>query len=995
MTSQLVDAPTISTWQPYAYTTADGQQLAMQVVKGTAEELFVQFDCPLLDGGSGSDQHPVLTMYLAKQPDLNEHRLRDLVEKGAWSFNLGYALPEELIRHLKRVFGVASIRPIYHEKTTIQLFDRHYRKEWACEQATGLSPTFQFKMSLSAGQCAIVHRMLKGDAQALMLHIKRELIDPLKQARYIEEEQVPLRALLTSNTPVDTPIRFLYFDPSEEAYLPLAKRMLLNGRKARAGKPDKISLVGNGNGLQSTTSFLRPTGFASPTHMVATNRIQMTGEFVMLDAWMPAQQSETSIKSLPIIEREKAPLWLDRRVSNQRWYLPVFNIATPDLAVSAAESPFRFRFERVGTGADGQPTLIGEILLTIKPTPSNKTAAAIADLDNDINALPVPLERVDYALILPYKDDEGNDQESRLPPQEILPLPNGQVELRFRLSNLWIRGAYSAFSAYNDMGESPKIKLAYTFRAYRRERTQQFTLGGGTKISNLVTHSYAAAVYPAPLRIDVASRKLSSVAGEIQLGQRPLRRSRNEAAALPKPLNLQMQAVTATAGQPNRLNMLQAQPAITLNQDRLQLMTKLVERVIGKEQELTIDFPCATFAKFYVEASDKEVSDVVIGCREPYTLGILPPKRYNELPELEDAAYRVLISTQSLGRFLVIPTRYTITRKWSEPDQLYRPAAYLHTTVDAVNDYQTIGHFDAALAPDIPAYKLQALKRRLREDYSPNPQLEFPTQVDGTLNASFNIAALEPVVVQLNEMGEGFDFNIRLALADLTIFMEKLRQGQVNGECELVLPDGTEFSMLINLDPANVAGPWLNGPVLTEPTNGALRLVSQVNNTLSITAIRLMEDGIAPIEYLLGIDLAAGESKVQQIDTQGKEVAVIFTEQPPEPSSSIEETQLYLDDIKRQIFVQTDYDLVEENVHQIVVEVKLDIPGTAPQTIVLTPTSSGKEVFFSLPFTSLTSVQTASYRTDTFLGDGTLEPISTDWQTTSINSLILISRPAN
>jgi hypothetical protein len=911
---------------------------------------------------------PGLTLYLRQAPFPGEASIRKLVEKGRLRLDLTFEPLEG-----------EKTSNLFLDGTLVQLRERN-GQVWSERTMTGIGAIANFDLELSETKCAVAHRSLFGEND-LEIYVDLRFRDPT--TRELKRES---RTIFLSKIPgVPKRVKLKYFDSTTEAYVDVPPRMVLSGKAARRGVAAKPALIATSSGLQSTTSFLRPVGKISAAQTVANYRPSGANfnRLVLLGTLFPNKEDKE--KSLPVINNLSAPIWKDRKDPKLYWYLPEFSLMRPLPGTSASSSPFQFRFQREGTGLDGSPVLSGEIVLTLKRGQSNATQQAVETMKADAILRSLPLLDTSYRLRLPYLDQQSTEaRHTDLLPQEIIEsAEDDSVQLLFSLTNQWIKAAYGAFSIENYQAEPPSLLLDYTFVGYRRERIQQYQLAAGTKISHVAGRKGAENPYPAAVEIDPATGSVHGPAGIHQPGPPPPRRR-----DVARPLKLSM----TTIQQPmNRLNV---GTLTTINQDHLAQASRLVERFIGCSKEIGFVFPCTEFAAYYSERVTGQPVDTVIGCREPYALGTFAPSFYTELKDLEDPDYRVLASTQSSGRFLVVPTRYTIGRKWDEDQGLYRPFALFHTTVDAANDNNTVGRFDAYLEPDVSALKLQELENRLAKDFAPNPILDFPTGVEGEIDCSFSEPTQAESTIACVEAGVGFNFGIRLALVDILIFVHRLKTGLVMGNCRLTLPDEQIFQSKLVINPGHLTGPWREGPVTLTAVDGVTKLRNQVSNTVSISEVRWKAaDGTMRVTPVAE-EMAPGESHdLSEVDPERlADASVVVTEQFLPAGTSIEETNIYLDDIEQQVVLLPGYDLESEGINRIQVEARLEGDATV-RTGQLLPGDTLLEIFLQIPFLRYLSSCRIEYRTTTFSAPGGTAPVISDWQPATVGQVITIPKP--
>ena len=400
--------------------------------------------------------------------------------------------------------------------------------------------------------------------------------------------------------------------------------------------------------------------------------------------------------------------------------------------------------------------------------------------------------------------------------------------------------------------------------------------------------------------------------------------------------------------------------------------TRYASRTLVRQEQVDALFPCDRLGSFYIESSP--AGETAIGCVDALRLGRATLHQYAELPDAASARFRVFRSLQQPGRFLMVPTAYRITRfARSASPNAYRPAVAVYSALDPVNAGNNRVVFHATLQPDVPPDERRALRARLRAE-SPNPQVEFPTEITADWDYVWTLGAGASVAATALRTPDGFQVTLATDLAGALLVKTMLQTAGVSCAASFRLADGTRLQTLLSLDLREITGPWENGPIEIALTDGRARLTNRIERPVEVSDLLVFppaEGREVPVEQLI-----APGAVHELAAPSGVAEAFAISSQPDVGPVVLEEIRSFVEDIQASaIFL----DLINHAGHdptKLEVEARLkDVPGANRVALSGDPPSGTTE--FILPLTVYLAKRILQFRvTKTF---SSAPPAVTPW----------------
>ncbi len=337
-------------------------------------------------------------------------------------------------------------------------------------------------------------------------------------------------------------------------------------------------------------------------------------------------------------------------------------------------------------------------------------------------------------------------------------------------------------------------------------------------------------------------------------------------------------------------------PQLTLAPDVGSLLRQVeyATRTQVRGQTRPMLFPCNRLGRFYQEVRDD--TPTAIGCQDALTLGQTRYRQYEEISELRDSAYQIYRSLQQPGHFLVVPTRFCITRRAAGEDDAYRPLVFLHALLDAEVAANNRVELRATLQPDLPPFKRRALEERLKA-YDPVPVLHYPTDIPSE-GVTFNWA-LDPAIAAVSEtdtldaIGPYIGTYFRMDLPSWQLMRRVLDSPGISGSVSFTLADGSQLSASLLLKMDHIRGPWESGPLEVTAGGGQVHLTNRIERSVDVSdLVRFAGPGLAgqvPVEVSLppeGTHTVTAEGELQPIYSY-----------PPGDPLAIDEMRSFVEDI--------------------------------------------------------------------------------------------------
>lgn len=552
----------------------------------------------------------------------------------------------------------------------------------------------------------------------------------------------------------------------------------------------------------------------------------------------------TRMKSLPVVEDPGAAVWPDRVRANEYWYAPVFEVVSPAANADRELSPFLFRFVQSGHDLSGRPGLEATIRFTLRAAMSAASQAALQGLGKP-PARPVATEGLSVRLALPFRDQSGATR-SQLFPADVARSAE-TITATVRLIDDWVRLCYGALAVAGFQTDPPRLETVYTYRAYVPLDPNRIHLVFGGKIAITPVAYSLAQVRELGDRPHVSATDVS-----LRLPMGELRFVREAAARAGGPRPAIATAAHGLAG-----GHLLAGPHIELTPVVASLAAKrrLGIQTVGQQASVDVFFPCNTLGAFYVQASGD--GQTAIGCRDHLQLGQITYRQYQKIDALQHPLYSVYRSLQQPGRFLVVPSRYGITRfAPTEGERAYRPAVFLYSSVDAERPEANRCVVMATLEPVLPRFAREELLTKLAS-HAAAPVVEFVTEIDSELAYSWALSGAAGIEPKAAKLWDSFQVSLATSLDAAPQLQAMLQTGGVSANVSFTLPDGSLLQTTLELDLADIVGPWTEGPIETTIGGGAAVLRNRIERGVNVSDLLLAGSGAAsrvPVERLLRPD---------------------------------------------------------------------------------------------------------------------------------------------
>lgn len=749
-------------------------------------------------------------------------------------------------------------------------------------------------------------------------------------------------------------------------------RQLPPSRDAKGGET-RMRLMHADGSMRSVALALRPDAKATPlTHavlasdMVATRPLVVAGgrqwwlDDVRLD--VGAATAGGALESLPVVgDDSDAPVWEDRRNAGSYWYAPSFELVPPAGNESPAASPFLFNYSS-GVTAAGEQLLAATLRLTLRRGASAATTARLQQLGGP-PAKPVPTEGLSVALELPFRDETGASKVQAFPATVAA---NGDtLTVTVALIGSWVRLCYGALAFPGFQQEPARLTVAYSFRAYAAAGPVITGAVLATIHKEALTPVIAAAGHERTARdapfFDASRGAYCFPGGELRFTAEAKGRGAGHAAASARPARagvLARPVGVVGLGRPIVATPILAQPVTAPRLGVLEGLRRNFRRTVLRQERVDALFPCNVHGAFYVESAG--ATQTRIGCRDALRLG---QTTYRQYEELEDAAYahplyRVYRSLQQPGRFLVVPTRYVITRYAAgDAARAYRPVILVYSTIDAEQPDRNRVFFDATVQPDLPPDVRRALLARLSA-VAERPVIEYPTEIPSDVEYAWTVDGRVNVTPAVREAPDSFQVTLTTDIAGTLLLRGMLETGGIRGGVTFTLPDGSELQSELLLELASITGPWPQGPVSVTPTAGGVELRNNAERAMTVSELRLYANAADPgTSVPVGAELQPKERKAVALASPAAEVVPVAA-----PSGSgaatLEEVRSFVEDIETNVIVIDLVNLANHDLRDFTVKARIKgVVGT--RAVPLAAPSNGAagagrvgEVKFTLPLTT-------------------------------------------
>jgi len=700
----------------------------------------------------------------------------------------------------------------------------------------------------------------------------------------------------------DDHIQLVAPSTADPAYLEPVVRRVRAARRARSnrGTTGSFRVAVMSSAVASLAVATRPQTSAAvrPQVAAAHMRPQAAAGHLMLDDLRVELPHRDLVRSLPVIHDVNAPYWHDRLSKSKTWYAPELVFVQPDPTDSVDTSPFLFSFERTGVTNAGQPALRATIRLTLRQTLSAATETAL-ERDNRRSAHPVPLNSLSVSLLVPFVDaTDGRLKQHALEAQ--VTQVGDDIVVAVPVLNEWVRLSYGALAMAGFQTQPVQVRIAYAFTGYVVVKEKELELAfGGKALHTRVVYSAADAGAVGSGYLNAATltyvKPTTSVRYQREAPVPPSRVARPAGVSfLSRPQAFVARPVVGARPLVAASAAVRPQLAVAVQTAALLRKVKYATRSQVRRQTETALVACSRLGRFYQEL--REGTATAIGCQDALTLGQTRYRQYEEIVALRDPDYRVYRSLQQPGNFLVVPTRFCISRRAAGEDDAYRPLVFLNALLDADVPANNRVELRATLQPEIAVFKVRALKARLSL-LDPQPIVHFPTDIP-TESVAVRWA-LDPSIVAEGE-GDIMDADgpfistfFSLDLAGWQLLRAVLEVPGVSGSITFGLADGSELSsnLLLRLD--RVRGPWESGPLEVTSSGAQLELRNRIEQSVDVAELVRYSGAVVAETVPVETSVAPGEA----VAVQGAGDLVPVYTYPAGDSVSITEVRSFVEDI--------------------------------------------------------------------------------------------------
>ncbi len=757
---------------------------------------------------------------------------------------------------------------------------------------------------------------------------------------------------------------------------PLPRRLVQPpARGVRAPRvPGATSLATFGTSTLALSSAARPTAFtaASAHTLLADNTVQPTRpEAIKIHHWaldnlvFATTTAQPAQRSLPVVEEAAAPLWVDRVDAHLRWYAPSYLVEAPAPNVSVASSPFVFAFHTAGHTMSGAPGLEARIRFRLAPQMSEETRVAW-EAAGKPTARPVKVEGLSVTLAVPFRDQTGSTRNQIC--TAAVTMEGDAVIAEVSLLDDWARLAYGALSTPAFQSQSAALSVAYTYEAY-------VALSENNLAMFFARKQAITPVLRAQIR-DVAPRDSPFLdAGELsyRTPQGVIRFTREQDDS--RDTDAQ-RAVGALLARPPA-TMLAIRPELSHSVAIADLVKQKrygIQR-LGRDAAQSVLYPCSTLGALYVQEGTS-ADPVAIGCRDALKLGETEYRLYSRIDELDDVEFTIWRSLQQPGRFLLVPSRWSIARFAADDvDRAYRPSILTYSTIDpAVRENNRCAVL-ASLMPDISPAKRRALARSLAA-LAQQPIVTLINEVDAALEYAWPLPSNIGVDVRVAKLFDSFQVTLGASIDSMAQLHAMLRTSGVIGTVRYRLSDGSAIECSLELDLNHVVGPHPGGPVEVTMGAGHVTLNNRIERAVDVSdLIAEGAKGIATVRVEQRLNASA--SLVVPLPADATLATPVITMAPGD-AASLTEIRSFVEDIHTNVAFVNLINYANHNLAALSLQARLrGVEGT--QTLTLLESAPVDALDFVLPLTTYLENPVLEFAVTRTIIDGAAEPKTTAW----------------
>lgn len=761
-----------------------------------------------------------------------------------------------------------------------------------------------------------------------------------------------------AGTPREAFVHVVFSDAAQGGVIAPAPRSdrTVGGSRRSSPTTGRVALALRGDQLHALGAVLKPG--AKTGGMTAATSLDDSAAAMLLSDTTKVRPIDIGIRqgwiddlvlsdgsavrdNLPLVADASAPYWRDRSGAGQAWYAPVFELAPPAPNGDPATSPFLFEYERTGVTAAGRPALRASLRLSIRPTRSAQTEAALTAAGLD--PLPVPTLGLSAAIRLPFVDEADGRTRSQHLPARVTADRDGTFTVELELLNEWVGLCYGALARAGFQAEPLRLVVTYSFPAWVPVSRAEVAavLGGKIALTPVVRHPDEVARFGGHPYFDAGELAVRHDAGEFRFLREPtqqlqlateggatLRGSAGAVAALrPRPL-ASSPAFTNPAVRPaGKHPMLIVRPELRPSEVIGEILVRAehARQTLVRETSGEVLLPCAEFGALYRERGDG-VSRA-IGCRDALMLGQAENRAYEEMPELASPRSRVFRSLQQPDRFLVLPARYRVARyDASAGATAFGPAIALYAVLDPEDDARSRVVVEASLEPDLPPFSRRELKEALSA-HARVPSLDFPTEIARDIRFDWSLPAALAIEPQALRVPNGFRASLASDLMGALLLRDLLANSDVSAGITFVLSDGAELPSLLEINLRELAGPWTTGPLTTTLVGTQLDLANRIERPVDLVEVIVCPAAGASTRVPAETRLEVGGAW-HAVLPEGTTAALPVYTIPPGPPVGLEENRSVIDEIRTNVIFVDLINYAEHALVRLAIRARLrDVPG--------------------------------------------------------------------
>lgn len=891
-------------------------------------------------GGAYFPEIPVLSLRPDGQPECNivlrltsrptpdRRDLSDLIDGGQLNLTLSLDL------------GLTPpYQPHFTKNTSCALLAG--KTQLATISGTGAGVRLPLRLPLNARLAEQVLKALNGGSSGLTIALALDLHGTASPVSFfhfetsLEQVISPLRAAIEHNG-----LSILAPNADGSRYETVPNYVTAVRSRAVPGTPERLLVMGAKGAIVpiETALAFRPTVAINAHTLIASDAVRpvaaapashlnlaLANDIAILPAGQPGQEQ------LPLVEDATAAVFEDRLNPKHYWYAPAVTFSPPAPGDDPNQSSFAFSYQKTGVspGPPPRPTLAGNARFVLKLGMSDETKAALTKAGNPAGT-PLPLGGLSVTLEVPYTQN-GNVTFQSL--HGDVQQSGDTLTATISLLDDAVRMTYGSLAYPADFQSQPaRLRVAYTYRACVPVPATwpQMVFGGKLALLN-----------PAS-----AARLAASARGMVLLARPQL-----------------LAASTAAVNGP-----------------------RYAVRTIVREQTIDAQLACTKFGSFYLETTNQ--GKTPIGCTDALKLGEQTIKIYDEVSELRDERYRVYRALAQPARFLVVPSRYRISRFGpNDGDQkAYRPSAMVYSVIDS-DPTKNKFFFTATLQPEIPVDARIALEAALLSTtpHDQKPTIEYPTDLSYSSPPKYSWVLPGGIdVPQVQILPGGFSVGLTTGLDNALLLLNLIQQSGVVGAVTFSFEDGSSLQSGLILD-TQFTGPWETGPISIQVVPAAATLTNKIERPVNIAKLLTQEGGGVANQTAVNAKLAPGDSKNVPL-TQAADTAYC-TYSVEETPATLQELNIFVEDVTTNVVFVNQVTLANHNLKALTAQARLkDTTHIYQLPDVSGPSTS---LTLTLPLTSYLAGQLLEYQITKLANDGSTS--STDWNQLDLNKSNIVS----